>query len=340
MRRRRQPTPSSSSDSDGPDTESCFDTGDEQETDAETDLSDVDVDGDDKADLPNLEWLDGEENAHPPEYYLDQENNSDESEDEDEDYSDGSLLFLDMVEGNFHRYCKYVRTDPARVMQAISRRTLKAFFEWMLNQRQGKATGEKIEGKMNRYMHRALRKLAKKYRLSTKKRDNVAIYIEDLTGVLQTNLTTTKQRYTYSRHRIAISLFCQLAIFFANRPLALLKLRYSNIAVNLLRDPSSGPHRILIEFTCEFTKKYLGTKEANTFVLPEIIFDPSLILSPHVDLLGLIFADNAFLAPSLTSAARISELDIPLGYKQLPLHLKPKMADILVFRKSVRTPYG
>ncbi|KAH9204098.1 hypothetical protein DL95DRAFT_471796 [Leptodontidium sp. 2 PMI_412] len=78
----------------------------------------------------------------------------------------------------------------------------------------------------------------------------------------------------------------------------------------------------------------------NTFVLPEIIFDPSLILSPHVALLDLIFADNAFLAPSLTSAERISELDISPGYEQLPLHLKPKMANIPVFRKSIRTPYG
>jgi len=253
------------------------------------------------------------------------------------------------------------------VIEAISRRTLKAFFEWILNQRQGKggrrlagiqsastlgtywkvfrlvyerANGEKIEGRMNRHMHRVLRKLAKKYGLSTKKRDNVAMYIEDLAGVLQTNLTTTKQRYTHGRQRIQNSLFCQLAIFSANRPSALLKLRYGDIAVNLLRDPSGGPHRILIEFTCEFTKKYLGAKDANTFVLPEIIFDPSLILSPHVALLGLIFADNAFLAPSLTSAERISELDIPPGYEQLPLRLKPEMADIPVFRKSIRTPYG
>jgi len=108
MRRRQQPTPSSSSsDSDGSDIESCFDIGDEQEeTDAETELTDVDtdVDGDDEADLPDLEWLAREGNAYPPEYYLDQENNSDESEDEDEDYSDGSLLLLDMIEGNFHRW--------------------------------------------------------------------------------------------------------------------------------------------------------------------------------------------------------------------------------------------
>ena len=113
-----------------------------------------------------------------------------------------------------------------------------------------------------KHLLQVLKKLAKKYRLSTKKRDNVAMYIEDLAGVLQTNLTTTKQRYTHGRHRIEISLFCQLAIFSANRPSALLKLRYGDMAVNMLRDPGSGPHRILIEFTCEFTKKYLGTKEA------------------------------------------------------------------------------
>ena len=112
MRRRQQPTPSSSSssDSDESDIESCFDTGDEQEeTDAETEPTDVDtdVDGNDEADLPDLEWLAGEGNAHPPEYYLDQENNSDESEDEDEDYSDGSLHLLDMIEGNFHRWVPY-----------------------------------------------------------------------------------------------------------------------------------------------------------------------------------------------------------------------------------------
>lgn len=51
------------------------------------------------------------------------------------------------------------------------------------------------------------------------------------------------------------------------------------------------------------------------FLLPEIIFDLSLILSLHIALLGLIFANNAFLALSLILAARISKLDIPAGYK-------------------------
>lgn len=39
------------------------------------------------------------------------------------------------------------------------------------------------------------------------------------------------------------------------------------------------------------------------FILPNIIFDPSLILSPHVFLLSLIFVDRVFAAPNLVSAS-------------------------------------
>ena len=108
MRRRQQLTPSSSSssDSDGSDIESCFDTRDEQEeTDAKTEPTDVnaDVDEDDEADLPDLEWLAKEKNAYLLEYYLDQKNNSDESKDKDKDYSDDSLFLLDMIKRNFYQ---------------------------------------------------------------------------------------------------------------------------------------------------------------------------------------------------------------------------------------------
>ncbi|KAJ0418433.1 hypothetical protein BJY00DRAFT_302823 [Aspergillus carlsbadensis] len=67
-----------------------------------------------------------------------------------------------------------------------------------------------------------------------------------------------------------------------------------HIQVSLLRDPHGGPHQIVIEFTFKFTKEWLGAKKANTYILPEIIYDPSLVLSPHVFLLGLLFADRAF----------------------------------------------
>jgi hypothetical protein len=139
MRRRQQLTPSSSSsNSDRLDIKSCFDTEDKQgETNTKTEPTDVntDVDGDDEADLLDLEWLThsdnahtvlidvdtdtggdneadlawiaGEENAYPPEYYLVQEDNSDESKDKDKDYSDSSLLLLNIIKGQFYQCIPY-----------------------------------------------------------------------------------------------------------------------------------------------------------------------------------------------------------------------------------------
>ncbi|KAI9769856.1 MAG: hypothetical protein M1840_003850 [Geoglossum simile] len=363
--RRRQQADCSSDDSNGSDIESCFDTEDEK-SDPDTNPTDVDTDveGDSWADIS---WLLDENKDYPPEYYLNQEDEFDESEYINEDYSDNSCLLLDFIEEQFFQYCKYTCKDPERTMRDISLRVINAFFDWLLNQRRGKggrrvrgvrsantlgtywkvfrlvherATGEKIRGEINRKIHRILRKLVKKHKLTKGKREKTAMYVEDLVEYLQINLTTTKKRYTHSRHRIQLALFCQLAGFSGNRPQALLNLRYQDIVVTLLRDPNGGPHRILIEFTCEFTKQFLGVKDANKFPLPEIIFDPSLILSPHVFLLGLIFADRAFAAPNLTSARQLSGLDIRPGYQQLELLLKPSMLDVPVFRKSVRTGYG
>jgi hypothetical protein len=102
--RRRQPTPSSSSssDSDGSDIESCFDIEDgHNDTDTEATDADTDIEAGDynEEDLSDLEWIAGEDNVYPPEYYL----NQDESEDEDEDYSDSSNNLLGMIEDQFHR---------------------------------------------------------------------------------------------------------------------------------------------------------------------------------------------------------------------------------------------
>jgi Protein of unknown function (DUF3435) len=90
----------------------------------------------------------------------------------------------------------------------------------------------------------------------------MAVVVEDLMGILQTNLTTTKKKYRHGRHRIQLTLFHHLAGFSANRPQAVLDLRYRHIVVSLLRNPQGGPHRILLEFTYEFTKQFLGMKEA------------------------------------------------------------------------------
>ncbi|KAK3081938.1 hypothetical protein LTS18_011177, partial [Coniosporium uncinatum] len=247
------------------------------------------------------EVTDEEDQVHPPEYYLTRAEEVNKSDLIEEDYAPGSTLQLDRIEEQWY---------------------------------------QKIDPRMNRQMHRVLRRVAKQKGLSNEKREKPPMYTEDVVEILQTNLTTTEKRYSHGRHRIQLALWFHGAFITANRPQALLNLRYRHIAVTLLRDPKGGPHRILLEFTFEFTKTYLGMKDANTFPIPEIIFDPSLILSPHVFLLGLIFADGAFLAPNPTSPDQLSKLDIPPGCNALPLPLDPRMDDVYVFRRSVRTRTG
>jgi hypothetical protein len=96
----------------------------------------------------------------------------------------------------------------------------------------------------------------------------------------------------------------------------------------------------LLEFTFEFTKEFLGIKDMNTFPLPEIIYDESLIFSPHVLLLGILFRDRAFAAYNLTSPEELSRLYIPPGRNELPLRLSQELDDLPVLRKAVKTPNG
>lgn len=87
------------------------------------------------------------------------------------------------------------------------------------------------------------------------------MYVEDLKEVLRTNIYTTEKRYSHGRLRMEIQLFMQLAGFTANRPQALLQLRYRHIKATVLRDQGGGPDRFLLEFTFEFTKDFLGAKD-------------------------------------------------------------------------------
>lgn len=87
------------------------------------------------------------------------------------------------------------------------------------------------------------------------------MYVEDLKEVLRTNICTTEKRYQHGRLRMEIQLFMQLAGFTANRPQAVLNLCYRHIMATVLRDQGGGPNRILLEFTYEFTKDFLGAKD-------------------------------------------------------------------------------
>src|SRR5207247_10839706 len=86
--------------------------------------------------------------------------------------------------------------------------------------------------------------------------------IGDLKEQIETTLGTTKKSFRLGELRILYVLFLLLLAPTGARPASVLRLRFGDIRVVLARDPEGAPHKILIKFTLEFTKTYLGTKDA------------------------------------------------------------------------------
>ncbi|KAE8414836.1 hypothetical protein BDV36DRAFT_298672 [Aspergillus pseudocaelatus] len=72
---------------------------------------------------------------------------------------------------------------------------------------------------------------------------------------------------------------------------------------------------------------------SNTFPLPEIIYDPSLMLSPHTFLFGILFHNNAFRAPGIKSIEDLRHLWAEDGRQQIEVPLKRDKAKHYVFCK-------
>ncbi|EFY90641.1 hypothetical protein J3458_013381 [Metarhizium acridum] len=369
-RQRRSPDADESDSSFSPEIESCFDedeadlSGDETEATEATDLYVLENDDLDVED--QIQLFGG--NIHPPEYYRRGIEEFNESTFIGEDYSPGSTILLDAIELQWQQFCNEVLSrNPQACFESISIGILYKFFEWRLNQKAGKdgrklrgttkssslgtawkvfrliyerAIGTKLDPKLNRNMHKVLRELAKKHGLSDQKRANRCMTINDLKEQIETTLSTTKKSFDLGEHRILAVLFLLLLAPAGSRPTSILRLRFGDIRVALARDPEGGPHKILIRFTLEFTKSYLGTKDAKTFTIPEMMFDPSLLLSPHAFLLGILFRHQAFRACQLTSPRQLDELDIHPGERELPLPLRSDLKEVCIFRRAVKTLTG
>ncbi|OAQ58191.1 C2H2 finger domain-containing protein [Pochonia chlamydosporia 170] len=368
MARHRRSLDAGESDSDfSPEIESCFNEEEVDLSGEETETTDVDLQDNDDLDIEDQIQLFGG-NIHPPEYYRRGIEEFNESSFVGEDYSPGSTILLDAIELQWQQFCNEVLSrDPHACFESISVGILYKFFEWRLNQKAGKdgrklrgttkssslgtawkvfrlvyerAVGAKLDTKLNRNMHKVLRELAKKHALSDQKRANRCMTINDLKEQIETTLNTTRKSFDLGEHRILAVLFLLLLAPAGSRPTSILRLRFGDIRVALARDPEGGPHKILIRFTLEFTKSYLGTKDAKTFTIPEMMFDPSLLLSPHAFLLGILFRHQAFRASHLTSPRQLDELDIHPGERELSLPLRNDLKEVRIFRRAVKTLTG
>ncbi|KAH8654664.1 hypothetical protein BGZ61DRAFT_524198 [Ilyonectria robusta] len=291
-----------------PEDDTIFDVNEDEASDAETDITEINPfdDVDDHVDVDDLTQL--LDNVHPPEYYQRIAAEVNEGALDGQDYSTGTEKLLNAVEEHWQLFCnKNKFGNPHECLQSVSVGILASFFTWRLDLKTGKddrkmkgiktssalgttwkvfrlvyerAVGTKLDPKMNRQMHRVLRKLAKDHDLSTKKRENRCMTIDDL------------------------------------------------------------KEQIEATFTPEFTKTYLGTKDAKTFTVPETMFDPTLLLSPHAFLLGILFRHRAFQASNLVSAAQLDNLDIHPDERELRLPLRDDLDDVPLFRRAVKTATG
>jgi hypothetical protein len=78
----------------------------------------------------------------------------------------------------------------------------------------------------------------------------------------------------------------------------------------------------------------------NTFNIPEIIYDPTLVLSPHVFLLGMLFKAHAFKSPSIISLEKLYSPNILNRLNEQRLLLLDKMNNDFIFCQAVREAQG
>jgi Protein of unknown function (DUF3435) len=98
--------------------------------------------------------------------------------------------------------------------------------------------------------------------LGNEKRESATMYVEDLAELARVLLATTEMTFDIGWLRVQLILFCQLAGITSNRPEALVELRLRHLKLTLIRDPNGGRPRLFIELTAEFTRGFLGLKDA------------------------------------------------------------------------------
>ncbi|KAJ5111736.1 hypothetical protein NUU61_001366 [Penicillium alfredii] len=335
----------------------------------------VDIESDDESDDDSI--LGDEEEQPTPEYYLQEAENLDVSQLRQQRYSPRTQNKLDETRDYWDRFCQGGNQDPVKCFHWLSDSTetvrfLKALFSWRCGQRRSKdgrrTPGIKYKSSLETFwkwwhlvykaevghglskdtivkIEDVLAIIAEEKKLRLGCRPKATMYIEDVAEFARVILSTTEMTFPYGWLRIQLLLFCQLAAITGSRPGALLNLRYRDLSLTLIRDPDGGCPRLFIYLTPEFTKTFLGKKEPNTFPIPEIIYDPTLVLSPHVFLLGMLFRIRAF--KNFSKDGRVVDcpenlysLGVLNGLGEQELKLKDEILDQFVFCQAIREADG
>ena len=110
--------------------------------------------------------------------------------------------------------------------------------------------------------------LAIKNELQTEKKKKLIMRAGDEFELLKTLYLFSEVTLNHERHRVQLALIMQLTGITGNRPAPLLAVCYQHVKVTLLPDPHGGEQpRVLVEIVYNYTKGYLGEKDASVFPL-------------------------------------------------------------------------
>lgn len=86
--------------------------------------------------------------------------------------------------------------------------------------------------------------------------------LDDLKLQIYTTLRTTEKGFKLGEQRVLAVLFLLLLAPQGARPRSILQLKFGDIQVLLVRDPTNkdGPPRLVIQLSMAYTKRYLGPK--------------------------------------------------------------------------------
>lgn len=109
------------------------------------------------------------------------------------------------------------------------------------------------------------------FNLSSERKENRPMTLEDLKLQIETTLSTTEKAFKVGEQRILAVLFLLLLAPAGARPDSILKIQYRHLDI-ALHQPKDGPAQLVIYVKLEFTKSYQGSKPV--YVRPFLLCCP------------------------------------------------------------------
>ncbi|KAK4551680.1 hypothetical protein LTR86_010967 [Recurvomyces mirabilis] len=258
-------------------------------------------------------------------------------------------------------YCEVYGKHPIDTLRSYQVNDLYDFVHWMLRERQGRIKKARtvqtywntltlirqletkcfnVERAVEVEMCGARQNLVAEFNLSAEKEAKPIMRAEDEFELLKTLWESPEMTLQHERLRVQLALMIQLAGITGSRPGALRRLQYKDLKIALLPNSGGGEQpRLVMDFTFQHTKRYLGAKDPNTFPVPDIPLEPCLLLCPQTMLLSLLFADDAFAVPDL-KPEDLYALRIPPGKRELVIPIEESKAELPLFRRVEHTTHG